>query len=44
MAKFCYNCGKELNDNADICLNCGVLVNKNIKTVNTNNEKKNNGK
>ncbi len=28
MAKFCSNCGKELNDNADICLNCGVLVNK----------------
>ena len=27
MAKFCSNCGKELNENADICLKCGVLVN-----------------
>lgn len=26
MAKFCSNCGKELNENASLCLNCGVLV------------------
>ncbi len=37
MTKFCSNCGKELKENADVCLNCGVLVNKinfptNIKT------------
>lgn len=29
MEKFCSNCGKELKENADICLNCGVMVNKN---------------
>lgn len=23
MAKFCENCGAELNENADVCLNCG---------------------
>ena len=23
---FCKNCGKELNDNAAVCLNCGVLA------------------
>lgn len=28
MAKYCANCGKELNDEQDICLNCGVKVNK----------------
>jgi len=25
---YCKNCGKELNENADVCLNCGTLVNK----------------
>lgn len=35
MAKFCSNCGKEVNENADVCLNCGVLVNNN--TINQNN-------
>lgn len=34
MAKFCYNCGKELKEEQDICLNCGVKVN-NSKPVNT---------
>lgn len=28
MAKFCQNCGAELNDAQDICLNCGVQVKK----------------
>lgn len=28
MAKFCRNCGNEVNENADICLKCGVLINK----------------
>ena len=28
MAKFCSNCGGELNENQDICLKCGVRVNK----------------
>lgn len=29
MAKFCTNCGAELNEEQDICLKCGVKVNKN---------------
>ena len=28
MAKFCSNCGKELQENQAVCLNCGVMVNK----------------
>ena len=32
MAKFCTNCGAELNEEQDICLKCGVKINKN--TVN----------
>lgn len=28
MAKFCQNCGKELNEEQDICLGCGILINK----------------
>ena len=28
MAKYCSNCGTELNDVQDICLKCGVRVNK----------------
>ena len=35
MAKFCSNCGGELNENQDICLKCGVRVNKQ-NTVNNN--------
>ncbi len=27
MAKFCSNCGKEINENAVICVHCGVQVN-----------------
>lgn len=34
MAKFCYNCGAELNEEQDICLKCGVRV----KNINTNNK------
>lgn len=34
MAKFCVNCGKELQENQDVCLNCGVAVRKsNSNTV-----------
>lgn len=36
MAKFCSNCGKELNDGADICLNCGKIINETVKQTNTN--------
>lgn len=28
MAKFCANCGNELDENADLCLKCGALVSK----------------
>ena len=31
MGKFCTNCGKELKENADICLNCGIFINKTYK-------------
>ena len=44
MAKFCSNCGKELNENADICLNCGVLVNKESSKVVINKNTNNNNK
>lgn len=42
MAKFCTNCGKELNENAAICLNCGVLIENNNQNTrnNTKNEQK----
>lgn len=40
MAKFCTNCGKQLDENATLCLNCGVFVNNNI---NTNNKEKKKG-
>lgn len=35
MARFCSNCGNELNENADVCLSCGQLLNtnKNIQNV-----------
>ena len=26
---YCQNCGRELNDNADVCLNCGKFVKEN---------------
>lgn len=31
MSKFCSNCGKELDENAAVCVNCGIYVN-NYKT------------
>lgn len=35
MAKFCSNCGKEVNENAVICVNCGCsLENNNSSSVN----------
>lgn len=39
MAKFCSNCGKELEDNVSFCLNCGVMVG-NTHTDNNNKTKK----
>ena len=38
--KFCSNCGKKLEENADICLNCGVLLKKNSKPNKQKKEKK----
>ena len=29
MAKFCKNCGNELNEGQEVCLNCGVKVDNN---------------
>lgn len=40
MTKFCSNCGKKLEENADICLNCGVLLKKNSKPNKQKKEKK----
>lgn len=40
MAKFCTNCGKELDENAALCLNCGVLVDNNIKSTQNKEKKK----
>lgn len=42
MAKFCTNCGKELDDNAAMCLNCGVIVDNkpSNNTISTKKEKK----
>lgn len=28
MAKFCQNCGSELNENQEVCLKCGVKIKK----------------
>ena len=38
MAKFCTNCGAELNDEQDICVKCGKMVKK---SNNSSNENKN---
>ena len=34
MAKFCTNCGKEVQENQDVCLNCGVAIRKNTSNNN----------
>lgn len=39
MTKFCSNCGKELNDRADICLNCGKIISKEKETKSNPNAK-----
>lgn len=31
MGKFCRNCGKELNNEQNVCLNCGVSVENEIE-------------
>ena len=32
---FCYNCGKEINDDAVVCIHCGVAT-KNMNNANKN--------
>lgn len=47
MTKFCTNCGKELDENAAMCLNCGKIVGdtSNLNTTTTtNNSTNSNGK
>lgn len=39
MAKFCTNCGTELNEQQDICLKCGVRVTKQGNVNNNPNAK-----
>lgn len=34
MAKFCSNCGKELNEDQDVCLGCGKVIPKESKPKN----------
>ena len=36
MARFCHNCGSELNDEQDICLRCGIRVKKESLNNNPN--------
>lgn len=48
MAKFCPECGKELEENSSMCKNCGKKIEENKQTVNinqtvTNNQKQTNG-
>lgn len=40
MAKFCPNCGVEVNENADICLNCGKELKASQPSKKGNNNKK----
>ncbi len=40
MTKFCTNCGKELDENAAICLNCGVVVGNTTNNTINNSTKK----
>ena len=35
MAKYCQNCGAELNEQQDICLKCGVRIKKDNLNANT---------
>lgn len=36
MAKFCSNCGKEVNENAVICVSCGCSLDKQSNGTNVN--------
>lgn len=38
MAKFCQNCGSELNENQEVCLKCGIRIKKEGNTNSANND------
>ena len=38
MAKFCVYCGKEVEENDNVCGNCGKAINNNVQTVITKKE------
>ena len=38
MAKFCVYCGKEVEENDNVCGNCGKAINNNVQTVITKTE------
>ena len=40
MAKFCVYCGKEVEENDNVCGNCGKAINNNVQTVITKKETK----
>ena len=37
---YCFNCGKKVNENQDVCLNCGVNLKKDKKIDNVNDKSK----
>ncbi len=37
---YCFNCGKKVNENQDVCLNCGVNLKKDKKIDNVNGKSK----
>lgn len=43
MAKFCTNCGNELEENATMCVKCGKMVNENINRNTSNGNTKKRG-
>lgn len=36
MAKFCFNCGKEVNETDNNCSNCGAYLKSNSSNINNN--------
>ena len=35
MARYCTKCGKEINENAEVCVHCGCVVDKGKSTTDT---------
>ena len=44
MAKFCVNCGNQLDENASMCLNCGYMIGGNNNSSNNSNNSGDNKK